>query len=75
MQCPQCTGEQFTKAGRNRQQRQLYRCRACGRRISARSGSTFSGERFPDACKVRKLHMVRSTALCCLPIVVMDEAI
>ena len=48
MQCDRCRGEQFTKAGRDRQGRQLYRCQACGRRITARSGSTFSGYRFPD---------------------------
>lgn len=48
MQCDQCTGEQFTKAGWDRQRRQLYRCRACGRRITARSASAFSGYRFPD---------------------------
>ncbi len=48
MQCDQCAGEQFTKAGRDRQRRQLYRCRACGRRITARSASALSGYRFPD---------------------------
>jgi transposase-like protein len=48
MRCDQCRGEQFTKAGRDRQQRQLYRCQACGRRITARSCSAFSGYRFPD---------------------------
>ncbi len=48
MQCMQCFGEQFTRAGRDRQQRQLYQCRACGRRIPSRSGSVFSGYRFPD---------------------------
>src|SRR5918997_1588477 len=41
-------GELFTKAGRDRQQRQLYRCRACGRRLTIRSDSAFSGCRFPD---------------------------
>ncbi len=48
MQCTQCAGEQFTKAGRDRQQRQLYRCRACGRRITERSSSACRGYRFPD---------------------------
>src|SRR3712207_6588531 len=49
MQCKRCAGERFTKAGRDRSQRQLYRCRACGRRLTARTGSAFSGYRFPDA--------------------------
>ncbi len=48
MQCDQCGGEEFTKAGRDRQARQLYRCRACGRRLTVRSASAFSGYRFPD---------------------------
>ena len=48
MQCDRCGSEDFTKAGRDRQARQLYRCRACGRRITARSASAFSGYRFPD---------------------------
>ncbi len=48
MQCNQCGGEQFTKAGRDRQGRQLYRCRMCRRRITTRSGSAFRGYRFPD---------------------------
>ena len=46
MQCDRCGSEQFTKAGRDRQARQLYRCCACGRRLAARSA--FSGYRFPD---------------------------
>ncbi len=49
MQCDRCRSEQFTKAGRDRQGRQLYRCRVCGRRSTARSASAFSGYRFPDA--------------------------
>ncbi len=49
MQCDRCQGQQFTKAGRDRQERQVYRCRGCGRRITVRSGSAFSGYRFPDA--------------------------
>ncbi len=48
MQCERCLGEQFTKAGRDRHDRQLYCCRVCGRRITARSCSAFSGYRFPD---------------------------
>ncbi len=39
----------MTKAGWDRQARQLYCCRACGRRRTTRSGSDFSGDRFPDA--------------------------
>ncbi len=48
MQCDRCSGEQFTKAGRDRQRRQLYRCQPCGRRLTTRSGSAFSGYRYPD---------------------------
>ena len=48
MRCDQCTGEHFTKAGRDRQRRQLYRCQACGRRMTIRSMSAFRGYRFPD---------------------------
>src|ERR687893_82831 len=48
MQCDRCGGKEFTKAGQDRQARQLYRCRACGRRMTTRSGSAFSGYRFPD---------------------------
>ena len=48
MPCDRCGGEHFTKAGQDRQSRQLYRCRACGRRMTERSGSAFSGYRFPD---------------------------
>ncbi len=48
MQCVRCGGEHFTRAGRDRQQRQLYRCTVCSRRMTVRSGSAFSGYRFPD---------------------------
>src|SRR3954453_6452360 len=48
MQCDRCGSEQFTKAGRDRQGRHLYRCGACGRRFTTRSASTFNGYRFPD---------------------------
>jgi transposase, IS6 family len=47
MRCERCAGERFTKAGRDRSQRQLYRCRACGRRLTARTGSAFRSYRFP----------------------------
>ncbi len=47
MQCPQCAGKHFTKAGRDRQARQLYRCTACGRRMTTRSTSAFRGYLFP----------------------------
>lgn len=46
--CDRCGSEQFTKGGRNRQARQLYRCGTCGRRLTPRSASAFSGYRFPD---------------------------
>lgn len=48
MQCAQCVSDQFTKAGRDRLGRQIHRCRGCGRRGTARTGSAFSGYRFPD---------------------------
>src|SRR3712207_709747 len=48
MRCDQYAGERFTKAGRDRSGRQLYRCTGCGRRLTARGGSAFSGYRFPD---------------------------
>jgi transposase-like protein len=48
MQCDRCTGKRFTKAGRDRHGRQLYRCKGCSRRITERSGSAFHGYRFPD---------------------------
>jgi IS6 family transposase len=48
MQCDRCAGERFTKAGRDRSQRQLYRCSECGRRVTTRSTSAFRGYRFPD---------------------------
>src|SRR5687768_4115481 len=49
MRCDRCAGDGFTKAGRDRARRQLHRCRGCGRRVTARTGSAFSGYRFPDA--------------------------
>ena len=48
MQCDRCTGETFTKAGRDHLGRQQWRCQACGRRLATRSASAFSGYRFPD---------------------------
>jgi transposase, IS6 family len=48
MQCDRCAGEAFTKAGWDRLGRQLWRCQACGRRLTVRSTSVFSGYRFPD---------------------------
>ncbi len=48
MQCDRCGSGQFTKAGKDRQARQLFRCGACGRRMTERSWSAFSGYRFPD---------------------------
>jgi transposase-like protein len=48
MQCDRCAGETCTKAGRDRLGRQLWRCQACGRRLTTRSASAFSGYRFPD---------------------------
>ncbi len=48
MQWAWCAGKEFTKAGRDRHDRQLYRCRGCVRRITDRSTSAFSGYRFPD---------------------------
>ncbi len=47
MQCNRYAGKQFTKTGQDRQARQMYQCRAC-RRMTERSGSAFSGYRFPD---------------------------
>jgi transposase-like protein len=48
MQCDGCAGETFTKTGRDRFRRQLWRCQVCGRRLTARSASAFSSYRFPD---------------------------
>src|SRR5215208_1117969 len=48
MRCGRCPGERFTKAGRDRSQRQLYRCSECGRRVTVRTGSAFRGYQFPD---------------------------
>jgi len=48
MHCERCAGEQFVKAGRDRSGRQIYQCRGCDRRQTARSASAFCGYRFPD---------------------------
>ncbi len=48
MQCDRCGGETFTKAGRDRHGRQLYKCAQCGRRVTTRSTSAVSGYHFPD---------------------------
>jgi transposase, IS6 family len=48
MQCDQCGGAQFTKAGKDRAGRQQYRCRTCRHRLTARTASAFCGFQFPD---------------------------
>ena len=48
MQCDRCEGEVFTRAGRDRSDRQLWACTQCGRRLTTRSMSAFDGHRFPD---------------------------
>ena len=48
MRCNRCAGERLFKAGRDRAGRQVWRCAACGRRRTERSGSAFSGSRFPQ---------------------------
>jgi len=47
MRCQGCAGQQFTKAGRVREGRQVHGCTACGHRQTAHSASAFSGYRFP----------------------------
>ena len=48
MQCDQCAGTVFTKAGKDRADRQQYRCRACRHRLTQRTASAFCGFQFPD---------------------------
>jgi transposase, IS6 family len=48
MQCDRGAGGAFTKTGRDRLGRQLWRCQSCGHRLTARSASAFSGYRSPD---------------------------
>jgi transposase-like protein len=45
MQCQRCGGERFIKEGRDREGRQVYRCRRCQRRRTAHSTSAFAGYR------------------------------
>jgi len=62
MQCEQCGGALFTKAGRDRAGRQQYRCRACRHRLTARTTSAFCGFQFPDdviALAVRRYLWLR----------------
>jgi transposase-like protein len=49
MRCVRCGGERFSKAGRDGDQRQRFRCRTCQARQTARTSSPFAGYRFPDA--------------------------
>jgi hypothetical protein len=49
MRCDRCAGDGFARAGRDRARRQLHCCSGCGRRVTASTGSAFSGYRFPDA--------------------------
>jgi transposase-like protein len=48
LRCNRCGDEAFVRAGRDRAGRQLHRCRACGRRLTARSRTAFRGRHFPD---------------------------
>jgi transposase, IS6 family len=45
--CPGCGLAATRKNGRDRQGRQIRRCRDCGRRFTTLSGTPFSGYRFP----------------------------
>lgn len=47
MRCQGCAGEQFTRAGRDRDGHQVSCCTGCKRRQTERSASAFSGYRFP----------------------------
>jgi transposase-like protein len=47
MQCQHCQSAHFTKEGRDRQGRQVYRCSTCRRRRTEHSTSAFAGYRFP----------------------------
>jgi hypothetical protein len=66
MPCVGCPGEQFTKAGRDRQGRQRYRCTACGQRQTERSASAFSGYRFGGEIERGWQVKHRSGALACV---------
>ena len=48
MACVACGNEELTKAGRDSEGQQRYRCARCGHRQTRRSGSAFCGYRFPD---------------------------
>ena len=48
MQCSRCAADRLVKSGRDRAGRQAWRCVACGRRRTERSGSAFGGYRFPQ---------------------------
>ena len=48
MQCQRRQADEFVKAGFDRFHRQIHRCSRCSRRQTDRSGSAFSGYRFPD---------------------------
>ncbi len=47
--CPRCGFAEARKHGHDRQGRQLYRCCGCRSRFTARTGTPFSGYRFPPA--------------------------
>ena len=49
MRCVRCGGKRFSKAGRDSEQRQRFRCTTCQARQTARTASPFAGYRFPDA--------------------------
>ena len=49
MRCVRCGAEQFSKAGRDGEGRQRFRCTSCHQRQTARTASAFAGYRFPDA--------------------------
>src|SRR3712207_1998309 len=46
--CPDCGPASTRRGGRDRQGRQVFQCRCCGRRFTARSATPFSGFRFPS---------------------------
>lgn len=59
MACVVCGNEELTKAGRDSEGQQRYRCARCGHRQTRRSVSAFCGYRFPDdviALAVRGHH-------------------
>lgn len=48
MVCPRCQSEVVTKDGTTQLGGQRFRCGCCGRRLTRRSSSAFSGRVFPD---------------------------